>query len=125
MPISEALLCFSDWRLLLFGRPLISEVDVDVDKGLGGRLLTLVILGGTGNAPTLVVFLNVFPGVGRADEDDEVLLVFAVDVEAVFSVGTAGVECVLPGLGVGNPDAVTERVIGLDEATDEAAEGGL
>jgi hypothetical protein len=111
MPTSE-LLCFADCGLVLLASPLRSDVDVDVESGLGGRLLTLALFGGTGNAPTLVGLRRVLPGVGSEDAGDGE----PVDgdcPEAVFSVGTAGVECVLVGRGVGRPDVVTARVSGL------------
>jgi hypothetical protein len=71
---------------------LTSDVEVDVDNGLGGRLLTLAIFGGGGKAPILVVFRMVFPGVGSADEGGDVVPELGVEVEVVFKVGTAGVE---------------------------------
>lgn len=63
--------------------PWDSEGVVDADSGLGGRLETRgVPLGGTGKAPILVVFLSVFPGLGRPVGG-------ATDV--VLSVGMLGV----------------------------------
>lgn len=92
--------------------PLMSEVDVDADSGLGGKLLTRgLALGGGGNAPMLVVLRTVLPGVGRAEDNGDVAVVEALfGAVVVLSVGTAGVELVLTGLGVGRPDAVTDRV---------------
>ena len=68
----------------------MSDVDVDADNGLGGRLFTRAILGGAGKAPILVVLRRVFPGVGIADDGGEVE--FDVDPPVVLRVGTAGVE---------------------------------
>lgn len=124
MPTSE-LLCLAGCGLLLFDRPLRSDVEVDVDRGLGGKLLTLEFFGGAGKAPILVVFRSVFPGVGRADTGEgEPVGGVIVDVE--LNVGIAGVECVLTGRGVGRPEVVTARVSGLPigVAMDDAEEGG-
>jgi hypothetical protein len=109
---------------------LISEVDVDADSGLGGRLLTLVLtFGGAGNDPMLVVFRIVLPGVGSADPGGEVAVdvVFVFDIDVVLSVGMAGVEFVFTGLGVGKLEVVTDRDSGLFDgaAIEEAAEVGL
>lgn len=42
---------------------LFSDGEVEVESGLGGRLgIRGDVLGGTGNAPILEVFLNVLPG---------------------------------------------------------------
>ena len=105
----------------------MSDVDADVDKGLGGRLLTRgLVFGGFGNAPMLVVLRTVLPGVGIADDGGEVAVEFDVDILAVLRVGTAGVDCVCTGFGVGRPDVVTDRVRGLliGVAIEEDAEPG-
>lgn len=69
----------------------MSDVDVDVERGLGGRLLTRGFgLGGAGNAPMLVVLRTDLPGVGIADEGGEVEVALCTLV--VLSVGTAGVD---------------------------------
>jgi hypothetical protein len=52
--------------------PLASDVEVEVERGLGGRLLPRTApLGGSGKAPMLVVFRIVFPGVGIPDDSGE------------------------------------------------------
>lgn len=107
---------------------MTSEVDVDVDNGLGGRLVTLVAeFGGGGNAPMLVVLRTAFAGVGIVDDNGDVDVVGALfGAVVVLSVGTAGVECVFTGLGVGKPEVVTDRDNGLPEgaAIEDAAELG-
>ena len=92
MPLSE-LLCF-DSRLLIrcVCRPLASVVEVDSDRGLGGRLLTRAALGGCGNAPILVVFRIDFVGDAIAVEDCVATFESAFAALPVLSVGTAGVE---------------------------------
>jgi hypothetical protein len=75
----------------------------------------------------LVVFRTAFAGVGIIDDDGDVDAVDALfGAVAVLSVGTAGVECVFTGLGVGKPEFVTARDTGLTEgaAIEEAAEPG-
>lgn len=75
---------------------------VDADRGLGGRLVTRdPPLGGTGNVPMLVVFRIVF---GR------VVFIEGTSGGWLLRVGTAGVELVLNGRGVGRPEGVTERL---------------
>ena len=66
----SALRCLVESRLFPCPRvPLMSESEVEVDRGLGGRLDTLEApFGGSGNAPILVVLRTVFPGVGMPDE---------------------------------------------------------
>ena len=118
-------LCLPGSGLDFFARPLTSDVDVDADNGLGGRLFTLGgTFGGAGKAPILVVLRTLFPGVGSADDGAE--LKSALAVEDFLSVGTAGVDCVFVGLGVGNPVVVTDRESGLPAgvAIEEAAEVG-
>ena len=120
----------ADSRFVFCANPLISEVDVDADSGLGGKLFTLgLAFGGAGSDPTLVVFRTVLPGVGSADPGGEgpVDGAFIYDIDVVLSVGMAGVECVFTGLGVGKLEVVTDRDCGLFDgaAIDEAAEVGL
>lgn len=78
---------------------LVPGLSVVVDRGLGGRLDRRVPLGGCGNAPILMVFRSVLPGVGRADGL----------AGGAARVGTLDVECTLVLLSVGNEDRVTER----------------
>lgn len=52
----------------------MSESEVDVESGLGGRLETRELLfGGRGKAPMLVVLRNVLPGAGMPLEGGEVV----------------------------------------------------
>ena len=62
--------------------------------------------------PMLLVFRTVFPGDGSADAGG-VGNEAALEIFVVLSVGTAGVDCVFVGFGVGRPDVVTARVRGL------------
>ena len=68
-PLSE-LRCFAERRRLSCTcRPWISEREVEVDSGLGGKLETLALFfDGSGKAPILVVLRTVFPGVGILDD---------------------------------------------------------
>jgi hypothetical protein len=103
---------------------LISDVDVDAESGLGGRLLTLETFGGAGKAPILVVFRRVLPGVGNAEVGVDVPEV-AVGSPVVFKVGTAGVECTFVGRGVGRPEVVTDLVGSLlTDDMDDAEDAG-
>ena len=75
----------------------------------------------------LVVLRTAFAGVGIVDDKGEVEVVDALfGTVEVLSVGTAGVECVFTGRGVGRPEVVTDRDRGLPEgaAIEEAAELG-
>ena len=121
VPLSE-LLYLAESRLLEDGRcaPLMSDVVVDADKGLGGRLFTLEIFGGAGNVPMLVVLRKVLPEVAIADDGGEGD--FELEKPVVLSVGTAGVDADFVGLGVGSPDVVTDRLSGLLSATAVEAE---
>lgn len=127
IPLSE-LLCFTSRFVLLSAAfPLMSDVEADVDNGLGGRLLTRGFdLGGFGNAPMLVVLRTVLPGVGIAEEGGDVVAEPGFDIVVVLRVGTAGVDCVCTGFGVGRPEVVTDRVRGLliGVAIEEDAEPG-
>ncbi len=105
----------------------MSDVEVEVESGLGGRLLFRAILGGAGKAPMLVVFRTVLPGVGRAEIGGDIAPEPGIRLTPeVLSVGTAGVDCVLVGRGVGRPEDVTARVSGLPAgvAIDEAEDAG-
>ena len=111
--------------------PLISDVDVDAERGLGGRLFTRgLLLGGAGKAPMLVVLRTLFPGVGNA-EDCGADIEFAFDIKVLLRVGTAGVDCVFTGFGVGKPVVVTDRESGLlagvaiEDAADVGRESGV
>jgi hypothetical protein len=109
---------------------LTSDVDVEVDNGLGGRLFTLgLAFGGGGKAPMLVVLRTAFAGVGITEESGDVAVVVEVLFGAVvvLIVGTFGVERVCTGLGVGRPEVVTALVNGFPDgaAMDDAAEPGL
>ncbi len=84
-PLALALL------LLCMSKPLTSVVEVD--RGLGGRLLTRVVpFGGGGKLPMLLVLRTFFPGVGSADDGEIDVFVLDVDALNVLSVGTAGVD---------------------------------
>ena len=124
-PISE-LLCFVESRFdLAATNPLTSDVEVDAESGLGGKLFTRgLVFGGAGKAPILVVFRRVFPGVGRADAAD---VEIALPIEGLFSVGTAGVDWVFEGFGVGKPEVITDLESGLlaGVAIEDDAETGL
>ena len=75
----------------------------------------------------LVVFRIAFAGVGIVDDSGDVDVVDALfGTVVVLSVGTAGVDCVFTGLGVGKPEVVTARDNGLPKgaAIDDAAEPG-
>lgn len=109
--------CFAESRRLSLLRvPLMSDRDVEVDSGLGGRLDTLVLpFGGSGKAPILVVFRTVLPGVGmpelgvaEAGDAEDV----RTSVSTVLKVGTAGVDLLFV-FGVGSPQAVTARRAGV------------
>ena len=67
----------------------------------------------------LVVLRKVLPGVGIAVEVGDV----ESEAIVVFRVGTAGVECIFIGLGVGKPEDeyVTDRESGLLGVAIEAA----
>lgn len=116
IPKSE-FLCFSASGLLFActSPTFVSIVDVnDAANGLGGRLFTReLILGGAGKVPMLLVFRTAFPGVGMAADNGELEFELAFDKFVVLSVGTAGVDWVLAGFGVGSPEVVTARVRGL------------
>lgn len=95
---------------------MISDSDVEAERGLGGRLETRVLtllFGGSGNAPMLVVLRIVLPGaeIPEAGEAED-RLGEGLDVEVardVFTVGTEGVERALEVVRVGRPDEVTTR----------------
>jgi len=108
--------------------PLRSDNEVDAESGLGGKLGTLGLLfGGSGKAPMLVVLRIVLPGVGTPYEgvpdrgDDGRSGVVMV----VFKVGTAGVDRVFVGFGVGRPEVVTERVTGFEAGVSIAGEADV
>lgn len=126
-PPSEFRCLAVDSRLALCAR-FTSDVEVEAESGLGGKLLTLAVDGGAGNCPMLEDFLSVFAGVGRVDDDGEVndVVEFEAGAVVVLNVGTDGVEFVFTGFGVGNPDVVTDLVCGLlaSVAIDEAADPG-
>ena len=61
----------------------------------------------------LVVLRTVFPGVGRAEDGGEGECGYEVVTFVVLRVGTAGVDRVFVGLGVGRPEVVTDRESGL------------
>ena len=89
-------------------------MDADSASGLGGRLLTRAVnLGGGGKLAMLVVLRTVFPGVGRAEVGDASGVATPLEATEVLRVGTAGVDCVFAGRGVGNPEVVTARVRGF------------
>ena len=69
--------------------------------------------GGAGNAPILVVLRTVFPGAGSAGDSGVGEVEVVLDTNAVLRVGTAGVDWVFTGLGVGKPEVVTDRESGL------------
>lgn len=110
LPLS-VLRCFVESRLA-FCKPLTSVAEADADNGLGGRLLLL--FGGAGKAPMLVVLRKVLPGVGRPVGGEVDVAEFKAELagapgsEAVLSVGTAGVVFALISRGVGRPDVVTD-----------------
>ena len=105
--------------------PLISESDVEVESGLGGRLDTLGLpLGGSGKPPMLVVLRTLFPGVGKPEEGVADGGESAGVAMAVLRVGTAGDERDLLAFGVGSPEVVTDRVIfGVGGTADEDEPG--
>lgn len=112
MPLSE-LRCFAAESRRWACEPLMSEREVEVDSGLGGRLETLELpLGGSGNAPILLVLRTDLPGGGSpedvVDDGGEVPLPLPEVGCVVLSVGTAGVERALVGFGVGSPEVVTD-----------------
>lgn len=117
IPLSELRCLAGSRRLPCVMAPLMSESEVEVDSGLGGRLDTrgLLDLGGSGKAPMLVVLRKVLAGVGKAEEgvpysgDAEEDGVMLADVSVVLRVGTAGVERIFAGFGVGRPEGVTDR----------------
>lgn len=85
--------CLAESRFAFCASPLTSDVDVDADSGLGGRLLTLgLAFGGAGNEPTLVVFRILFPGVGSADVGVDVDVAIPYAMDGLLRVGTAGVD---------------------------------
>jgi len=89
---TSMLFCLAESRRELTGlctTPLRSEVDSEVESGLGGRLETRgAPLGGSGKAPMLETLRNVgndgCAGAGEAGERG--------DANVVFNVGIAGVE---------------------------------
>jgi hypothetical protein len=96
----------ASWALL---RPLRSEVDSDVESGLGGRLDTRVTFGGRGKEPMLAVFRRVGSEVVSGEVMGEVGDTDGnAGTPVVPRVGNAGVERLLL-LGVGSPERVTER----------------
>ena len=107
----------------------MSDVEVEAESGLGGRLLTRGLgFGGLEKAPILVVFRTALPGVGNAEEGVDVELELAFKPAVVLRVGTAGVDCVFMGLGVGRPVDVRERVGVLlvgTEMSKDAEPGGV
>lgn len=119
MPLST-LWCFAESRRLLWASALLlmSEREVDVDKGLGGKLDTRVLpFGGSGKAPMLEVLRTVLAGTGTPEEVvvlEEGEAEWATDVSAVLRVGTAGVDRALADVGVGSPEVVTDRVSALE-----------
>jgi hypothetical protein len=103
----------------------MSESDVDVESGLGGRLETRELpFGGRGKEPILVVLRTVLPGVGMPDEGVEPPGDTTPECAAptVLSVGTAGVD---RDLGVGSPEAVTDRVSDLGVVAGREGSGSL
>lgn len=117
MPPSEVRIFAESRRLLELAAAWTSEREVVVERGLGGRSeIRGLPAGGKGKAPKLVVLRSVLPSVGMADEggvgEGEVPSPVCLEKSAVLSVGTAGVECVLDGFGVGRPETVTARVGG-------------
>lgn len=68
-------------------------MDVDADKGLGGREFTRELsFGGGGKLPMLVVLRTVLPGVPSAEDKGEGEAGLAFDMPEVLRVGTAGVD---------------------------------
>ncbi len=105
--------------------PLISEREVEVESGLGGRLG--LPFGGSGKPPILVVLRRVLLGVGRPEDSVADGGESAEVATIVLRVGTAGDERDLLALGAGRPDVVTDlvRTFGVGVADDESPTAGL
>jgi len=86
----------------------MSDREVEVDSGLGGRLG--LPFGGSGKPPILVVLRKVLLGVGRPEDNIADGGESAEVATIVLRVGTAGEDRDLLAFGVGRPDVVTDLV---------------